>query len=150
MGGKRTLAEYDGPMLETAEVMGDIQRRYACDWKAQAPVQKDIARWTEGVEAAETALYDSLAAELARGYSERRFSFDFCDVVVNQLYGVMISKQLRERPPQWPKVFWRVFEAFDAGEFYRSADRSDNPVADFTDPEIAEIIRDLDGPKWPQ
>ena len=44
----------------------------------------------------------------------------FCDRVVNDLHGTMISKQLNEPPPPWPKLFWRVYEAFDAGEFHRS------------------------------
>ena len=132
-------------MVDAVEVIAELQRRYAVDWDGQAPVAQDMAGWSGGSVHAEMALYDALAAELARGYSEKRYSFDFCDTVVNQLYAVMISKQLHEPAPPWPKLFSRVFEAFDAGEFHRSADKSDNPVADFTDPDIAEIIRDWDG-----
>lgn len=91
----------------------------------------------------EEKLYDSIAAELARGYHERRYSFDFCDRVVNDLYGQMITKHLNEPPPPWPKLFSRVYEAFDAGEFHRRPDKSDDPVAEFTDPEISNIVRDL-------
>ena len=55
----------------------------------------------------------------------------------------MIKKQLSEPPPPWPKLFWRVYEAFDAGELHRKPDKSDDPVSEFTDPEIADIVRDL-------
>jgi hypothetical protein len=130
-------------MVDAVELIADIQRRYASDWDGQAPVQDDITRWTGGLEEAEAALYDGFGAELARGYYERRYSFDFCDAVVNQLYGLMISKQLQEPPPPWPKLFMRVYEAFDAGEMHRCADKSDDPIAELTDPAIADIIGDL-------
>jgi hypothetical protein len=130
-------------MVPTGEVIFELQRRYALDWGHQAPDQEDIAGWTEGSVEAESTFYDSVAAELARGYYERRYSFDFCDAVVNQLYALMISKQHLDPPPPWPNLFWRVYEAFDAGECHRLADMSDDPIAELTDPEIAEIVRAL-------
>jgi hypothetical protein len=130
-------------MVHAIEVITELQRRYALDWNQQAPDQEDIAGWTDGSLEAESTFYDSVAAELARGYFERRYSFDFCDAVVNQFYALMISKQHLDPPPPWPKLFWRVFEAFDAGECHRLADKSDDPIAEFTDSEIAEIVREL-------
>lgn len=128
-------------MLDTVEVIFELQRRYALDWEGQAPVEEDLASWAGG--SLVTTLYDSLAAELARGYLEGRYSFGFCDAVVNQLYALMISRQLQDSPPPWPKLFFRVYEAFDAGECHRRADKSDDPIAELTDPGIVEIVRDL-------
>jgi hypothetical protein len=130
-------------MVLAVEVITELQRRYALDWVQQAPDQEDVAGWTEGSVEAELTFYDGVAAELARGYFERRYSFDFCDAVVNQLYALMISKQHLDPSPPWPKLFWRVYEAFDAGEWHRLANKSDDPIAEFTDPEIAEIVREL-------
>lgn len=42
-----------------------------------------------------------------------------------------------------PDLFWQVFSAFDAGEFHRREDKSDDPVAEHTEPAIADIVRSL-------
>lgn len=131
-------------MINTSEIIQQLQRRHASGWDCETPLKETVAAWTDGSVADEMSLYDSVGAELARRYFEKRYSFDFCDAVVNKLYVLVIAKQVRNPTPPWPKLFWRVFEAFDAGEFHRSADKSDDPVANFTDPEVAEIIRDLD------
>jgi hypothetical protein len=130
-------------MVDAVQIIAELQRRYALDWEGQAPVEEDIAAWTgESVEE-EVTLYNNLGAELARGYDEKRYSFAFCDTVVNQLYALMISKQHADPPPPWPKLFFRVYEAFDAGEMHRRADKSDDPISELTNPEIAEIVREL-------
>jgi hypothetical protein len=63
--------------------------------------------------------------------------FGFCDQVVNDLHAV-ISVQNEDRP----KLFWDVFLAFDAGEFFPNDDRSIDPVEAFTRPQIAKIVRE--------
>ncbi|WP_423141695.1 hypothetical protein ACOYW6_12835 [Parablastomonas sp. CN1-191] len=128
-------------MTDACDILFELLGRYSASESYIS--EADISRWTNGVVEREEVLYDGLAALLARGYHERRYSFEFCDIVVNDLYGRMIEKQLQTPPPAWPKLFWRVFEAFDAGEFHRQPDKSDDPVAEFTDPEIAEIVRGL-------
>ena len=79
-------------MVEPAEILAELQRRYALDWEGQAPIREDIEAWAGGSLEAEMALYDNVAAELARGYFEKRYSFYFCDAVVNQLYCLMLEK----------------------------------------------------------
>ncbi|QQV76565.1 hypothetical protein H5J25_14070 [Sphingomonas aliaeris] len=128
-------------MLRPADIIAELERGYCED--GRSPSQADIHRWTAGARDDETQLYDDIGAELARGYHERRYSFDFCDRVVNDLYGTMIEKQFNDPQPSWPKLFWSVYEAFDAGEFHRKPDKSDDPVAEFTDPEIADIVQSL-------
>jgi len=130
-------------MVDPIEVISEIQRRYANDWDGQAPVQQNIDAWAGVSVEAESRLYDGLAAELARGYFEKRYSFEFCDAVMNQLYALMIDKQLQEPPPPWPKLFWRVYEAFDAGEFVNPTIPAHDPIKTYTDPEIAQIVREL-------
>ena len=130
-------------MIPAAEIMFELQRRYAVDWEGQAPDREDIARWSAGSEETEAVVYDGIGAELALGYHEGRFSFDFCDAVVNQLYALMVSKQLQQPPPAWPKLFWRVYEAFDAGEVPNPRLPPYNPIETHTDPEIAQIVSEL-------
>lgn len=55
----------------------------------------------------------------------------------------MIFKPFEEPAPAWPKLFWRVFEAFDAGEWADLSNPTLDPVATYTDPEIAEIVAEL-------
>ena len=128
-------------MRDPTDILAEIERGYS--EHGRSPSEADVCRWTEGPSDNEQQLYDGIGAELARGYHGRLYSFDFCDRVVNDLYGAMIIKQSNEPPPPWPQLFWRVYEAFDAGEFHRKPDKSDDPVAEFTDPEIANIVRDL-------
>ncbi len=53
------------------------------------------------------------------------------------------TRLIGRAPPPWPKLFFRVYEAFDAGEMHRRADKSDDPISELTNPEIAEIVREL-------
>ena len=128
-------------MFDISSVIMEIQRRYALDWEGQSLTQADIVAWSGGSEQAQALLYDQIATQLALGYHEKRYSFEFCDVVANQLYGIMIVQQAGDSPPPWPKLFFRVYEAFDAGEFASPHSPPHDPVKTYTDPEIAEIVR---------
>jgi hypothetical protein len=79
---------------------------------------------------------DECAIRLARCFAAGELSFDFCDAVVNDLYGVCVHKRLMN----FPIEFWQVYEAFDAGEFHRSADQSDDPIAEHTIPMIWKFL----------
>jgi hypothetical protein len=57
---------------------------------------------------------------------------------VNELHNV-ITVQNENRP----ELFWDVYLAFDAGEYYHDNDRSIDPVEAFTRPRIAEIVKNL-------
>lgn len=81
-------------------------------------------------------LLDEFAVRLARKFDLGEFTFELCDAVANDLYGICLNKRLFEFPP----LFWEVFGAFDAGEFHRKSDRSDDPVGEHTIPMIKEIL----------
>jgi hypothetical protein len=109
------------------------------DWQIVQQVlitDREIAEWSEKTGLLRSNLYDALALRLAFGFHNHSFDFDFCDQVVNDLHAV-ISVQNEDRP----ELFWNVFLAFDAGEFYPNGDRSIDPVEAFTRPQIAQIIR---------
>ncbi|WP_423141686.1 hypothetical protein ACOYW6_12785 [Parablastomonas sp. CN1-191] len=128
-------------MTDPSDILFELLGRYA---KNECNISEaDISRWTEGSVDAEEGVFDGIAALLARGYHERRYSFEFCDEVVNELYEPMISRQFLASSPPWPELYWSVFEAFDAGEFHRQPDKSDDPIAEFTVPAIADIVRGL-------
>ena len=96
----------------------------------------EVAEWSEMTGLLRSDLYDALALRLALGFHNNSFDFGFCDQVVNDLHAV-ISVQNEDRS----ELFWNVFLAFDAGEFYPNGDRSIDPVKVFTRPQIAQIVR---------
>ena len=96
--------------------------------------EEDLLRWSSGDIT--LAFQDALALAVARAYHAGRLSYTVCDDIMNDLWWFVMSG----RPIKIPPLLYEVFEAFDAGEFHRKKDRSDDPVADHTDPWIADIV----------
>jgi hypothetical protein len=106
-------------------------------WRAgpkENPLMTDqlVDEWCGSAGLARGELYDLIAIWLARGFQWSYLDFSFCDLIVNELHGIIIMKK-EDRP----KVFWQVFLAFDAGE---STHRSKTPVETFTRPAIAALV----------
>lgn len=104
-------------------------------WPSRLVTEADLENWSAQSTLARNKLLDALALELALGFNENALDFDFCDRLVNELLGGM---NLQEDEPN---LFWSVFLAFDAGEFYHDEDQRIHPVDRYTRPQIAEIVR---------
>jgi hypothetical protein len=61
---------------------------------------------------------------------------------VNDLWGVLIQRHV-DKVDRWPDLLYEVYDAFDAGEYHRRPDRSDDPIAEFTNTSIATIVARL-------
>jgi hypothetical protein len=96
----------------------------------------DVDEWSGRVGLPLGALYDALALRLALGFDSNELDFGFCDQVVNEVHAV-ISLRDEHRP----ELFWSVFLAFDAGEYYHDGNRSIDPVEAYTRPQIAQIVQ---------
>jgi hypothetical protein len=83
------------------------------------------------------ALRDEFAIRIAQGFRSGDLSFELCDEVVNDLFWICYHKRVLDVPP----AFDEVYGAFDAGEYYRTPDQSDDPVADHTVPMIEEFLK---------
>ncbi|MGU7813163.1 hypothetical protein [Burkholderia sp. AW49-1] len=83
--------------------------------------------------------FDAIAIKLACGYHYGQLSYGFCDGAVNLLAGRLYSDVLVDRDT-WPHLFWEIYLAFDAGEYYRSGERNIDPAEKYTRPLIAEIV----------
>ncbi|CAB3760025.1 hypothetical protein GQ57_30515 [Burkholderia sp. MSh2] len=83
--------------------------------------------------------FDAIAIELARGYHRGQLPYAFCDEVVNLLVGRLYADALVDRDT-WPALFWEVYLAFDAGEYFRPGERDIDPVEKYTRPLIEEIV----------
>lgn len=95
----------------------------------------DVERWSDGSERHD--FYDKVSLEIAQCFHYGSLSYEICDAIMNDLWwhamydgeGFMVSHQ-----------FARIFEAFDAGEYFRTRLKADDPVKEFTKPMIAAIL----------
>jgi hypothetical protein len=126
--------------MDVTGIITELKTLYK-DWprnRHRVPaLEADVQRWSKSFGVSRSDLFDQMALYLARGFYSSELTFAFCDVVINDLHGVIsIAKEER------PDLFWEVFLAFDSGEFYPNNDRSKDPVEVYTRPMIARIISD--------
>lgn len=115
-----------------------------CDDKGFTQADRtDINKWADERGLSLPDFLDSIGVEIARRYQAGERSFEFCDSLVNDLHGVLIDRVVSEDNVRWPETFFEVYDAFDAGEFHRLANRSDDPTMDFTNPLIAAFVAQL-------
>lgn len=86
-----------------------------------------------------TETFDSFGTHLAKMYQKGDLNYEFCDALVNIAFSDWLGP-IDDESEKWPADFYEVYEAFDAGEYYRKDDKSDDPVADHTDPMIREFL----------
>lgn len=78
---------------------------------------------------------DCFGTCLAKMYDQGDLDYEFCDALVNIAFSDALDSK-----GNWPTDFYEVYEAFDAGEYYRKDDKSDDPVAEHTNPMIQEFL----------
>ena len=134
-----------------AQVISDLRRIFRSRLEGSGRegaglAASDIDRWAGEIGATRNALYDCIGVYLARGFYAGELPFQFCDAVVNNLSGFIHTAHLRGEPLEGaPPLFWSVFLAFDAGEYYHDNNRNEDPVAVYTRPLIARIIEENTG-----
>src|SRR5258708_39521668 len=75
----------------------------------RAHISEDkIQRWSALIGEPRAVLYDRIAVYLARGFHNSELSFEFCDAIANDIYGVITSAAESR-----PTLFWQVYLAFD-------------------------------------
>jgi hypothetical protein len=103
----------------------------------------DLTRWIEASGTTLTQFLDKIGGDLAKAYSDGELTYKFCDTIVNDLFALLVARAVTDSQEAWPMLFDEVYDAFDAGEYYHRADRSDDPVVEFTNPAIAAIVAKL-------
>jgi hypothetical protein len=103
--------------------------------------ETDVERWSCECGCPRSQLFDEIAKRLALGYNSSDLSFDFCNMVVNDLAGPVTNTS----GPR-PHIFWEVYSAFDEGEYYHGNNRGEDPVEAYTCPMIARIVETM-GPR---
>lgn len=126
-------------------ILKDICARADAD-RIELIALSDIARWTGKAfnpQTPDTEFLNELSLELARQYSARRITYELADAAMNDLFRILLHEYETEDRLMKASICFSVFEAFDAGEYHRRADKSDNPVAEHTDPEIEKILKSV-------
>ena len=100
--------------------------------------EEDVERWSNACGWSRPQLFDEIAKCLALGYNPSVLSFDFCDMVVNDLAGPVTNTS-----GPGPQIFWDVYAAFDEGEYYHGNNRDEDPVEIYTRPMIARVVEVL-------
>jgi hypothetical protein len=130
-------------LMSFAAVMTELEEMHRADLQ-RSPQERfghilltddHIGRWGISAAMSRSELYDRIAIYLARGFYRSKLEFTFCDGIVNDVHAVITKADERR-----PELFWEVFLAFDAGEFYRNNDRSRDPVEVYTRPLIAKVV----------
>jgi hypothetical protein len=99
--------------------------------------EADVVRWSTGSGWSRRQLFDEIAKCLAQGFQMFELSFEFCDAVMNDLFGPVTNTS----GPK-PEAFWDVYYAFDEGEHYHGDNRNEDPVETYTRPMINRLVRE--------
>jgi hypothetical protein len=127
-------------MLSIDSIIADLKMTYPADYSAQASgpahlTEKDVQKWTEGLVITRSAFYDVIALKLAQDFHSGQQPFWFCDDVINCLQGI-----IAQSGEEFTELFWDVFLAFDAGEFYPKGKPRKDPIETYTRPAITSIL----------
>jgi hypothetical protein len=79
-----------------------------------------------------------MGRSIAKRYHQGELSYAFCDGVMNGLW-TRVLEGFGPGTNEMPEPSSEIYEALNAGEFHRKHGKTDDPVAEFTDPAIAEL-----------
>ncbi|CDZ30826.1 Hypothetical protein NGAL_HAMBI490_56980 [Neorhizobium galegae bv. officinalis] len=114
--------------------------RFAINKRPERLTHEDVVRWAGALE--NWDFYNAAALEIASGYHRRELDYTFCDGLMNDLWSAVLEG-FGPGTTQVPEPFYEIYIAFDSGEYHRRPDKSDDPVSEFTDPAIAELVTRL-------
>ncbi|MCR9085162.1 MAG: hypothetical protein NXH97_00315 [Rhodobacteraceae bacterium] len=95
---------------------------------------EEVQEWLE--KDLQSFSLDEVAIVVAQKFNSGECSFMAADSFMNAFYW----HYLESCKFQPAGIFFDVYLAFDAGEFHRKSDRTDDPVQDHTKPQIQEIL----------
>jgi hypothetical protein len=96
---------------------------------------EDVQRWSGNLTTND--FFNLIGLNIARRYRAGALDYEVCDAIINDLWSVLTH---RVEDLVMPSPFFEIYLAFDAGEFYRTADCSDTPEQDHTIPMIDKIL----------
>jgi len=98
--------------------------------------QRDIDALLAKAELSHEEFNTAAARHLGQRFLDGALDFEFCDVLINELY--KMTYVFGESGHS--ELFWDVFNAFDQGEYHHDNDRSEDPVETYTRPRLVECL----------
>lgn len=90
-----------------------------------------------------TELIDNLSLATALKYWNGQMDYHGGDCIMNNLFSFWIYNESYFNHCKFPDLAWECYNAFDAGEFYRSNDdRSIDPSEKYTRPLVKSLLRE--------
>lgn len=87
---------------------------------------------------------NAFALELAKGYRQQDYNFEFSDNAINWLFGFMTHDVFSSTCTceDLPSPAFDVYLAFDEGEYNHPSDSADvDPIEKYTNPALDDILR---------
>jgi hypothetical protein len=116
--------------------LAEIAAGYALD-PIRMITKSDVLRWAGSLT--NHSFFNSISLEIASKYKDGSLDYDISDAMMNDLFGVFVAESA-QGSGDFPSPFFDIYLAFDAGEYHRKADCSDNPEVDYTKPMIEQIL----------
>jgi hypothetical protein len=106
-------------------------------------IENEIKSYCERSGSQITDCINQLSLYIAKNYADGVLEYEFCDSVMNLLYGHMTDDfVLKTCDNTLPEPAFSIYLAFDAGEYYHQGDdKSLDPVKKYTDPQIKEVLK---------
>lgn len=125
--------------MEASDIIDELKTFYKDDVKYsdldRHLTETDVHRWIAAAEWSRSQFFGEIAKALALGFISSELSYQFCDAVVNDLFG-----SVTDTSGPRSELFWDVYDAFDQGEYYHGNNRDEDPVEVYTRPMIAKIV----------
>lgn len=102
--------------------------------------EDDVERWAVSTGLCKLDLFDAIGASFAVAYHKHQSDFFFCDWLVNNLVNHVYNGFVSGNE-KWPNLFYDVYLAFDAGEYFRPGEEELDAGEVYTRPLIGEIMK---------
>jgi hypothetical protein len=126
-------------VMEASDIIGELKTLYKSGTLDRHLTESDVLRWSTVGGRSRSQVFEEIAMFLALSFNTSELSFEFCDALVNDLFGPYTDTS---RPKS--ELFWDVYLAFDEGEYYHDSNRDEDPVETYTRPMIARIVEALE------
>ncbi|MCJ9430508.1 hypothetical protein [Kordiimonas marina] len=131
-------------MSSEKELLEIVGRNWADDARKYSEFYDLLRSYLEDSDTPDQTIFETLAKRVAIAYHDQKIGYEQGDSIMNYLWLECLSEMTKGHLEDIPPVLMEMYEAFDAGEFYRTDDQSDDPVKEHTDPAIARFVEGLE------
>jgi hypothetical protein len=108
------------------------------------PAHSEILRFCELRSLSPESFCNEFSIVVAKGFADGTFSYEYCDLAMNYLWGFINSPPVFGSDKNIPQPAFTIFDAFDAGEYIHAGDSHDvDSVEKYTRPLIDQILREI-------